>query len=203
MPDLATMEPASGARANPFRWQVVPSRDATEGRKQEQYDRIPERTDESSDDTANVAEQAKVRMVSMADISATPNLEDMILRAVDAFSGAIQIHLREDREDALESGDPSPGEAAIESCMQLVKLIAPVAAMNPAIRRAAFSEDDGSVSFVLQSLVTDRRVSYRIDANGRSVNILAIDEQMHPSSLVALLTDTDTLKEKAEWVAQR
>ena len=203
MSDLETLEPISCVSARIFEWQVLPNRDATDERNQEQYDRIPERTDELTDDTANVAELARTRIVSAADITASRSVQDTILRAVDAFTGAIRTHLREDCNDAIESGDQLPTVAASESCMRLARLIAPTVAMHPAIKRAAFSENDGSVSLVLQSLASDRRVTYRIDADGRRVNVLATDEHMQSTGLAAQLTDTSSMKERAEWVVHR
>jgi len=124
----------------------------------------------------------------------------------DDFSESIkriQRNLREDREDAGIDGEVAPTDAAVETCMKLTRCIAPRVVLKPRLRWAAFTEETGGVSLVLQSLVTDRRLNYQISPDGTRISAIRIDEYMRSESFVVSVDDEEILRERTAWVVNR
>jgi len=115
----------------------------------------------------------------------------------------IELKLLEDREEADCSGDTAPTARAFHTCLSLAQRLAPHVALAPRLKSGAFTEDNGGVSLVLQSLVTDRRLNCRIAPDGVAVSAIRIDERMRASSAPVALNDPNVPKELAEWVTSR
>lgn len=115
----------------------------------------------------------------------------------------IQRNLQEDREDAGIDGEVAPTDAAVETCMKLTRCIAPRVILKPRLRWAAFTEETGGVSLVLQSLVTDRRLNYQISPDGTRISAIRIDEYMRSESFVVSVDDEEMLRERTAWVVNR
>ena len=115
----------------------------------------------------------------------------------------IELKLAEDREDADRTEDVAPSEAAAQVCLQLARRLAPHLALAPQLKAGAFTEDDGGVSLVFQSLVTDRRLSCRIPPDGTHISAIRIDEGMRADRGPVLVSHPDAPRELAEWVTKR
>lgn len=133
----------------------------------------------------------------------TVDLHALVPDGVSAFVDRIQYDLDDAIQDARETGEPAPTKAAYEACLRLARRVAPLAALAPRLKRAAFTEETGAVSLVLQSLVTDRRVDFRIAVDGRVIDALRIDENMHPESFAFSVDQSHSPRELARWVTNR
>jgi hypothetical protein len=108
--------------------------------------------------------------------------------------------------DPDEADDPervAPTSSAVRTCLTFTERLAPHVALAPQLKVAAFVEDEGGISLVLQSLVTDRRLSYRIPPEGDRVTVIQIDERMDAKSTTVSLSDRAATRELAKWVRTR
>jgi hypothetical protein len=71
------------------------------------------------------------------------------------------------------------------------------------LKAGAFVEDEGGISLVLQSLVTDRRLTYRISPQGDRVTVIQIDEGMEAKTTTVSSDDRAKTRELAKWVTTR
>lgn len=136
---------------------------------------------------------------------ATVRVDWPTLRESDAraFFDRIRDHLDQDVEDAADAGERAPSKAVRETCLSLARYVARIAVLDPLLKAAAFSEDDGGIAFVLQSLVTDRRLDFRLHENGDQIKAIMIDENMKSTSVEFAPDDTDRARELTEWVTRR
>jgi hypothetical protein len=127
----------------------------------------------------------------------------VVRREAQQLIERVELKLEEDREEAVATDEVAPSEPAIRTCLTLAKRLAPHVALVSRLRTGAFTEDDGGISLVFQSLVTDRRIDCRIAADGASVSVLRIDERMQATSAPISLSDAEVPRELAEWVTRR
>ena len=116
------------------------------------------------------------------------------------FVERIARHLDEDRQEAALCGEICPSQMAIDACRHVARSIADNVALAVKLKRAASANDDGSVSLVLQSVATSRRVNYRIPLDGATVSVLRVDEHLQTSVIDMTPSDAEALQEMAEWV---
>ena len=131
------------------------------------------------------------------------NVSTLLEQARSAFVGRIRTNLEQDRRDAAETDDAAPSDPAGRACLSLAKLVAPCVALATELKWAAFTEETGAVSLVLQSALMDRRVNFCISANGTNVSCIRIDESMKSAQFDVRLDDANTVEEMARWVAGR
>jgi hypothetical protein len=128
-------------------------------------------------------------------------------QAVNSESGEmvarIEQQLAADAEYAADSQSAVPTKAAKDICLTLAERLAPHVVLAPQLKAGAFVEDEGGISLVLQSLVTDRRVNYRIPRQGGSLTVIQIDERMVAKSTTVSLDDRSATREFAKWVTTR
>jgi hypothetical protein len=154
-------------------------------------------------DTTGIREPSDVGS-EPADVgSEPPDFSSMVDRRSRELVERIELKLLEDREEADCSGDTAPTARAFHTCLSLAQRLAPHVALAPRLKSGAFTEDNGGVSLVLQSLVTDRRLNCRIAPDGVAVSAIRIDERMRASSAPVALNDPNVPKELAEWVTSR
>lgn len=128
------------------------------------------------------------------------NETDLILQCSRALVRQIEFNLEEDVEEALAAADVAPTSEAIEACIQIIRRIAPHVALALKLKCAAFGEEDGGVSLVLQSMVTNRRLTCRIAADGSTMIVHAIEETMAPTKITLSTNDASAPRELAAWV---
>lgn len=138
-----------------------------------------------------------------SDTSDAVDLPELLENADLAFVKRIRANLEQDRRDAADSGDALPSEPGIQACLSLAELVAPCVALAAKLKWAAFTEETGAVSLVLQSAVTDRRVNFCISADGTNASCIRIDEFMKSEQIDVRLDDANTVRELARWVARR
>ncbi|MDM8007417.1 MAG: hypothetical protein QUV05_14860 [Phycisphaerae bacterium] len=97
----------------------------------------------------------------------------------------------------------APTSSAIGICRALVQRLAPHVALARQLKAGAFVEDEGGISLVLQSLVTDRRLTYRISPQGDRVTVIQIDEGMEAKTTTVSSDDRAKTRELAKWVTTR
>jgi hypothetical protein len=130
------------------------------------------------------------------------NLPEMIGFAARRLVEQVECKLEEDRGDAEREAETPPSPAAVDACLSLAKHLAPHLALAIRLKWGAFTEEDGGISLVVQSLVTDRRLNCRIGSDGSSVSTIRIDEHMHAET-TAISVDDAKPKELAAWVTSR
>lgn len=125
---------------------------------------------------------------------------DIVLgQAVDRLIQQTKDDLAQATEEAVEYDEASPSNEATRACRTISNSLAPHLALAPQLRWAVFAEDDGGVSLVAQSLISDRRLSCIISREG-SVSVLAIDEKMSTKRESVDLADRDAWRRWANWV---
>jgi hypothetical protein len=91
-----------------------------------------------------------------------------------------QIH--RDLQDAVEAaraeGEAIPERAAIETCKRVARLVIPHVVGYENLRLAAFHDEDGAVSLVLQPVGVRKRLTFEVSADGRQVERVRIDESL-------------------------
>jgi len=117
--------------------------------------------------------------------------------------GALFIRFAEDTDDAAAAGGLIPTHSAICKTKAVAEAVALHVAMTPRLKTAIFLEDAGSTAFVVQSLLTDRRLTIRLDADGHLFEVLRTDEHMQTVRDVLDRLDGSTPKELGEWVTHR
>jgi len=129
--------------------------------------------------------------------------EDNVRAQVKALYRHIADALEEDIAEAREGEGLSVNEAAIKACLVLVRRTVPFLTLASKLKLGAFLKDTGELSFVVQSLITDRRLDCLISQDGTSVRAFRLDERMQASSTDVDLNDQDMPQELAEWVTNR
>lgn len=118
------------------------------------------------------------------------------------FVEHIETDLSEGAEDASAEGIAVNGDAIL-SCVELAKAAAPHVTRAPRLKSAAFIEDDGTVSLVLQSFATDRRLNFRIGKSDLRITAFRINEEMISSAVAVSGPDSHAVRELVEWVVNR
>jgi hypothetical protein len=132
-----------------------------------------------------------------------PDVNHIIKDATDALVESVEAALAQDEDDARQTGNAAPSPDARAACLRLSRHLAPHVAFAPRLKWAAFTEEDGGISLVAQSLVTDRRINCRIRADGSAITAVRIDEHMQTETFPVLLANPDIGRELAEWVTTR
>ncbi len=70
------------------------------------------------------------------------------------------------------------------------------------MKYAAFVEEEGGISVTFQSVVTDRRVNFRISRDGSSLTIVSVDSDGRADSNPTHFNDIRLVRNWAEWLLQ-
>jgi hypothetical protein len=117
--------------------------------------------------------------------------------------GNLLARLAEDMDGAAGDGSPLPTQSAVSKTRAVAEAVALHVALTPRLKAAVFLEDAGSLAFVVQSLLTDRRLTIRLNSDGRQFEIVRTDEHMQTVRDVVGQVDGSASKELAEWVTRR
>ena len=134
-----------------------------------------------------------------ADVDANRLLSHMRLSLLDK----IETSLLEDRKEGLLYGEVCASDASVDRCKRIATQIEKWLTPSFGLKWAAFGEETGGVSLVLQSLVTDRRVDFRISSDGMKVSAISIDADLAATSVPIAPEDRNALRERAAWVHTR
>ena len=133
----------------------------------------------------------------------TGELKKRLERSIRECVHAVEAKLDEDRAELRDLGGPSPSEFAIAKYLTLSRNLAPSIALGQQLRWGAFIEEDGSLSLVIQSILTDRRATWRLAPNQSVATVTKIDEQMQAEVSGFDPLDRKRTEELAEWVIRR
>lgn len=131
------------------------------------------------------------------------DIPGLLIQEVLDILDAIESTLLEDREEGLLHGEVCASDPALATCRRLAVNIAPWLVRSSGRKWAAFGEDTGGVSLVLRSVLTNRRVDYRISADGLHISAVHIDENLSAKSVPRMVDDRTGLRESATWVHSR
>lgn len=100
-------------------------------------------------------------------------------------------------EDAIEirRGD-------IENCLELAHVISPLLALYRDVRFAATADIEGTVSLILQSERSGRRVGFDFANGQKEFRVVKVDEHLRVSSTTANLSDRRIAISIARWVTR-
>ena len=116
------------------------------------------------------------------------------------FINNVELDIAEDVEAARSEGEPDPTTDAIATCRWIAGLIAPLMSDAPRLKSAAFTQENGGISFVIQSLSTRRRVEFRIPPEENNISTIKVDENLGLERRVVGKNQPDALLELAKWV---
>lgn len=116
---------------------------------------------------------------------------------------SIEQELAENVKDARDTDGVVVDESAIRACLSLARALAPFLIPSASLKSGAFAEDDGCVALVVQLLATGRRLTCRVSADGNTVRVIRIDENMKSEVSHMSLGDKGTPRELARWVLAR
>lgn len=142
------------------------------------------------------------RTPSGSDVVA-PDLDRWVRNFVRTFRERIKQNVRVDVGDKREEGGTLPRSAATKACFRAAKIIAPTLVSASRLKAAAFLEEDGAICIVLQSLMTDRRLSCTLRSGSSAISVVQVDEQMRTETCDVRDNDRQTLKGLARWVIRR
>lgn len=132
------------------------------------------------------------------------DVSEHLCRAARCVLNEIEATLREDRQEGILHGEVCANQTAVATSKRIaLQIVDWLSAPPSGMKWGAFGEDGGGVSLVLQSLITDRRVDFRISPDGARLTAIHIDENMRCESVVLSVTDGDALRERAGWVNER
>lgn len=141
--------------------------------------------------------------VEPADAQDCVEVPGLLSKSVAAFVERVKEDLRQDCQDAITDGDPVASRRACDTCLSFARLLAPHVALSPRLKWAAFCEDAGAVSLVLQSLVTNRRLNCTVSADGTRIRVIRTHERTISEDLPSLSADVRVARELGGWVANR
>ena len=128
------------------------------------------------------------------------DLRGHLPRRVQSLIDRIETSLLEDRKEGLLYGEVCASDLAVAGCKRIAIHIQEWLAPSSGLKWAAFGEETGSVSLVLRSVVTDRRVDFRISSDGLEISAISIDADLAATSVPIALKDRNALRERAAWV---
>ncbi len=120
----------------------------------------------------------------------------------DDFRRKIRINLDDAVAEARKDGDPEPSDMACMLCWAIVKHVAPHVYDAPRFLCGVFVEDTGNIALTLQSLETDRRVTFRIAPGGNVYETVTIDESGDRIGPHYFSTEADGAEFLARWVVR-
>jgi NMD protein affecting ribosome stability and mRNA decay len=82
----------------------------------------------------------------------------------------------------------------------MLKQLFPCVRFHSKLKTAAFIEDDGSMALVLQDMSTDKRITFKLAKDGRSIRVITVDEDMVASSKEMPVSDKIDWSKLGIWV---
>lgn len=164
-------------------------------RQQSDFDvEARETNDTSSVDDFDVEASETKEARSLADF------EKQLYKRANALVDNIESNLLEDvRDSDLDTSD-IPWQTAISACVDLSAKLSLFLADHFEVKSAAFVDEGGGVSLVLQSIETKRRVNFLIEPDGLAANVCQLDEGLALTHSRVELMDSQATRECAEWV---
>ena len=111
--------------------------------------------------------------------------------------------VRQIREDLGELGDPMRDSAAAELCRKFAEGVGLELANKPGIRVAAFADENDMITLVAHYRPAKRQASFEFHADGKTVSIVSIDEQMHRAEQLCGVSHVETIRNVIAWLINR
>jgi hypothetical protein len=118
------------------------------------------------------------------------------------FLDTIRQNISEDSADLVREGGAAPTQATIDACVSVASNLSGLVVLRSAVKYAAFVEEEGGISLVLQSEVTNRRVNFRVSRSGTALVVVTVDADGRTASIPTRLDDAQTLRGWVEWLSQ-
>lgn len=119
------------------------------------------------------------------------------------FLEMIEQNIADDSADVVAEGGTVPIKRTIDACLAIASTVSGIVAMKPTLKYAAFAEESGAISLVIQSEHPGRRVNFRASPDGRQIAVVAVTSQGHTSTNPVRIDDTESLRGWVEWLRKR
>lgn len=123
--------------------------------------------------------------------------------AAQGFVQTIEQNIAEDFADVVREGGTVPTQRTIDACVSVASKLSGFVAMESTLKYAAFVEESGGISLVIQSEHPGRRVNFRVSPDGRQIAVVAVTSQGHASTNPVRIDDAETLRGWVEWLRKR
>ncbi len=111
--------------------------------------------------------------------------------------------ISDDVSEIESEGGRRPSAHVLRRSSALAARIAPRVAFAQRLAWGSFVQEDGSIAIVLQSLVTDRRVTFVVSGLRDRVQVNQVDEGMRHSTSLVTLQDDEQIRRLTAWVTKR
>lgn len=123
-------------------------------------------------------------------------------RAADRFKDRILQDLDDDCSDADASTPVTLCDQARSACLDLASELAATMAFQPGLKYAAFVEEEGGVSLVIQSTLSARRANFRISPDGLRITVVSVNTMGRAESTPVQVQDSAKLRRWVEWASK-
>lgn len=134
------------------------------------------------------------------DASFLDEFEKLLYMRAKELVDNIESNLLEDVRDSDLDKSDIPWQSAISACVDLSAKLSLFLAYHFEVKSAAFVDEGGGVSLVLQSIETKRRVNFLIEPDGLAANVCQLDEALAMTHSRVEFMDSQATRECAEWV---
>jgi hypothetical protein len=118
------------------------------------------------------------------------------------FLGRVDQDIKDDCAEIISEGGTEPTRAAVDACRAVANTLSNSVASTPNLKHAAFVEEEGGISLVLQSNTTNRRVNFRVSPSGATLVVVTVDAIGRTASTPTRLDDSKALRGWVEWLSQ-
>jgi len=119
------------------------------------------------------------------------------------FLDTVRRNISEDSADLIREEGIPPTQPGVDACLAIASTLSDIVAMKPTLKYAAFVEESGAISLVIQSEHPGRRVNFRVSPDGRQIAVVAVTSQGYTSTNPVRIDDTETLRGWVEWLRKR
>lgn len=138
---------------------------------------------------------------SLGDDGLSNDSVDVIDWLYEKLAVKIRSSIGEDDSEAMEYGEPTADERALQACLTLASYISGLLSeLSPGFAWAPFLLDDGGVSLILRSKKTHRRVEFKFPPCGAPITVVRIDEHLAGKQFPINIAHRDRIGRIAKWV---
>jgi len=123
--------------------------------------------------------------------------------AARRFLETITQNISDDQADVLGEGGNVASQPAVGACLAIASTLSDIVAMKPSLKYAAFVEESGGISLVIQSAHPGRRANFRVSPDGSQIAVVAVTSLGQASTNPVRIDDAETLRGWIEWLRKR
>lgn len=124
-------------------------------------------------------------------------------RLADQFIDRISQDLDDDCSDTHASDAVALSDQTRSACLGLATKLAATMALKPSLNYAAFLEEEGGISLVIQSKLSASRVNFRIPPDGLQITIVSVNSTGQARTTLAHIHEIAELQRWVEWVSNQ